>query len=347
MNIFISLLLKIARRFKRPNSFHNKIMAGYQGWFGCPNDGSELNSWFHWESENLPDVSELSQEELFTRGSAKVYSSYNKSSVTRHFKWMHEYSIDGIFLQRFVCELSSGPHLEFRNKVLSNVREAAEQYGRVFSVMYDISGEDNGTLYERITSDWESIKTVTNSNMYTKFNNKPLVTVWGFGFKENNCTPEVAMNIIQYFKDRECAVMGGVPAYYRSLDRDCKSDPAWKKVFRMLDVISPWTVGRYTDDKSASKYQNFTLAIDTILAWWRGQDYMPVVFPGYSFPNKPTIPSRGGQFLLHQVKNLCCTSLYIAMFDEVNEGTAVYKLADTSPSDLYLKLIARMKNSLL
>lgn len=341
----MNILLKLLRRCKKVPSLQNKIMVGYQGWFGCLNDGSQLNSWWHWEVEDWPDVSELSPEEIFQFGNQKVFSSYNKATVARHFKWMYTYGIHGAFLQRFVCELSSAPHLEFRNKVLSNVREAAEQYGRVFSVMYDISGEDNGTLYERITSDWESIKSVTNSSMYTKFNNKPLVTVWGFGFKENNCTPEVAMSIIQYLKDRGCAVMGGVPAYYRSGTKDCK--PGWKKVFNMLDIISPWTVGRYSNNISFWIYKHLVSFFDIISTIWKGQEYLPVVFPGYSFPNKSSISRRDGKFLLRQTKNRGCSSVYIAMFDEMNEGTAIFKLAGDVPSDKYLKLMTEVKNDLL
>jgi hypothetical protein len=64
--------------------------------------------------------------------------------------------------------------------------------------------------------------------------------------------------------------------------------------------------------------------------------YMPVVFPGFSWANlkkdaKPNqIPRNGGSFLWRQAYNARqagATMLKIAMFDEVNEATAVFKIA--------------------
>jgi hypothetical protein len=93
---------------------------------------------------------------------------------------------------------------------------------------------------------------------------------------------------------------------------------------------------------------------------------MPVVFPGFSWHNmKPDapfnrIPRRGGRFYWRQVERavgLGATMLYSAMFDEVDEGTAMFKVAaasrdapkdapfvtldvdgETLPSDWYLHL---------
>jgi hypothetical protein len=75
-------------------------------------------------------------------------------------------------------------------------------------------------------------------------------------------------------------------------------------------------------------------------------DYVPCVTPGFSwhnlskfeFPNdiKPvgSIPRQGGRFYWQQIStaiNAGATMLYIAMFDEVNEGTAIFKCSDTPP----------------
>ena len=62
---------------------------------------------------------------------------------------------------------------------------------------------------------------------------------------------------------------------------------------------------------------------------------MPVVFPGYSQRN--VVPGKqfneikryGGKFWWRQVYNAIragCTMIYGAMFDEVNEGTAMFKV---------------------
>jgi len=94
--------------------------------------------------------------------------------------------------------------------------------------------------------------------------------------------------------------------------------------------------------------------------------YMPVIFPGFSWHNlnrdKPEnqIPRLGGKFLWEQAYNARkagASIVKIAMFDEVNEGTAILKAAplrvdapqqgywltldadgDHLPNDWYLRL---------
>ncbi len=64
-------------------------------------------------------------------------------------------------------------------------------------------------------------------------------------------------------------------------------------------------------------------------------DYMPVVFPGFSWHNLDrsfapnSIPRLGGEFYWRQVHNSIqagSTMIYNAMFDEVDEGTAMFKV---------------------
>jgi hypothetical protein len=63
-----------------------------------------------------------------------------------------------------------------------------------------------------------------------------------------------------------------------------------------------------------------------------------VIFPGFSWTNLNhgtynQIPRNGGNFYWRQVYNALrsgCTMIYGAMFDEVDEGTAMYKLAPTA-----------------
>lgn len=70
-----------------------------------------------------------------------------------------------------------------------------------------------------------------------------------------------------------------------------------------------------------------------------GADYLPVVFPGGSAHYEPRVPVQpfnrcprdGGRFLWRQLYNALAVAkvdmLYGAMFDEVSEGTAFYKIA--------------------
>ena len=110
-----------------------------------------------------------------------------------------------------------------------------------------------------------------------------------------------------------------------------------RRVYRSFDVLSPWTVGRFGDDAGADAYRA-TLAADLAAVTAAGKRYMPVVFPGFSWHNldggaSNQIPRRGGAFYWRQVGNAVgagATMLKTAMFDEVDEGTAMFKLAPTA-----------------
>ena len=172
--------------------------------------------------------------------------------------------------------------------------------------------------------------------------------------------------MINQFKAAGFTVMGGVPTYWRTLNNDSQSDPAWATVYRAFDIISPWAVGRYGDDAGADNFRANLIAPDLATTRSLGLDYMPVIFPGFSwhnlFPASPLnhIPRNAGNFYWRQAYNAVsagCTMVYGAMFDEVDEGTAMFKLAPSAaelpvqgtfvplnidgtelPSDWYLRL---------
>ena len=96
-----------------------KVMAGYQAWFNAPGDGTS-RGWVHWGngtfaygSANIdwwPDMTEYGADEKFLASgfydgtNHYVFSSHNLNTVKRHFKWMQDYGIDGVWLQRFITE---------------------------------------------------------------------------------------------------------------------------------------------------------------------------------------------------------------------------------------------------
>ncbi|MBI3962956.1 MAG: xylosidase/arabinosidase [Deinococcus sp.] len=344
-----------------------KLLMGYQGWFACPGDGSPLNSWFHWfqsatpdaASANFdlwPDTSELDVAEWcpthFTRpdGSpAPLYSAYQRQTVLRHFQWMKDYDLDGIMLQRFSSELSTPALFSFRNQVTENVRAGAEALGRVFAIMYDISGHNPSTLVADLKRDWTylvDVLRITESPRYLRHRGKPVLAIWGLGFTDRPGTPAQARELIAYFQ-RDAApqyrvtLIGGVPTHWRTLTGDSQSDPAWAAVYRSFDIISPWSVGRYGDEAGANDFQRNQIVPDLAEARAQGPEYMPVVFPGFSWHNLTggplnQIPRNGGRFYWRQVYNALSAGaamIYGAMFDEVDEGTAMYKLAPT-PAEL-------------
>ena len=71
-----------------------------------------------------------------------------------------------------------------------------------------------------------------------------------------------------------------------------------------------------------------------------GKQYLPVVFPGFSWHNLQRnsplnqIPRLEGRFLWTQyvqAKKAGATMIYQAMFDEMDEGTAIFKCSNSPP----------------
>ena len=69
--------------------------------------------------------------------------------------------------------------------------------------------------------------------------------------------------------------------------------------------------------------------------------WLPVVYPGFSWdnlkrqpPGATIIPRLRGKFLweqFHELSKLGVDSVYVAMFDEIDEGTAVFKVTSRPP----------------
>jgi hypothetical protein len=351
-----------------PTTLDRKLMFGYQGWFACPDDGSPLGAWEHWfqrgqpadmstlRVDMWPDVSELGPDErcetpltLPAGGTAQLYSAFNARTVERHFRWMREYDLAGVFLQRFTVGLDRPAVLAFRDAVARNVQSAAESSTRVFAIMYDVSGHPRETVVDSMKRDWVRLVDtlhVTDSPRYLHHRGRPLLAIWGFGFTDRSPTPQQAAELIEFFRnnpDRRYRVtlLGGVPARWRTLTRDSQTDPAWARVYLSFDIVSPWTVGRFRDAEGTDRFYDEEVRQDLIETRRAGVEYMPVVFPGFSWhnmnPSAPfnRIPRRGGRFYWRQVGRALQagnTMLYGAMFDEVDEGTAMFKVA-ASPRD--------------
>lgn len=364
-----------------------KVMCGYQGWFGAAGDSTNGNrGWRHWcryqgppSQTNVtvdlwPDVSELGSEERFATAltlngrPAEVFSSQNKATVLRHFQWMSEYGLDGVFVQRFIGGLRDPAELRRRNTVLGHCREGANRYGRAYAVMYDLTGLKRGRINE-VMEDWRALRksfTITEDPAYLHHRGKPVVAVWGIGFNDGrDYTLAECRQLVEFLKSDPaaggCTVMLGLPAHWRELKADAVSDPDLVELARLSDIVSPWTVGRYTTPAQAAEYAQKLLKPDQAWCRQKGIDFLPVVYPGFSWHNLKggrldQIPRRRGQFLWSQfceARRAGVAMLYVAMFDEVDEATAVFKCANDVPgggnsqfvtyeglpSDYYLKLV--------
>jgi hypothetical protein len=367
-------------------TLQGKVMCGYQGWFRCPGDGSGLG-WIHWsrDSQRLvpktltfemwPDVSECTPAEQFAApgfthsdgSQAYLFSSDNAATVLRHFQWMRDYGIDGAWLQQFVVDLPGGPaqnRYPSRLHVLRCVAESAKSTGRVWALSYDVSGMPADKTFDTLAADWKKMVDdgTTSDGRYLHHRGRPVVQVWGFYRHSggNAMTAELANRLIDFFKapgPYAAFLLGGGDWDWRK-----NIDPEWQAVYRRLDAYAPWNVGNYVTDAAGVKHASMA-------NWPEDQRdceqhhtvWIPVVYPGFSWDNlqrKPAgtnlIPRRGGDFLweqFHTLAKMKPTSVYVAMFDEVDEGTAIFKVTNSPPveahfvgyegrpSDWYLRLV--------
>uniref|UniRef100_A0A914DH25 Xylosidase n=1 Tax=Acrobeloides nanus TaxID=290746 RepID=A0A914DH25_9BILA len=262
--LFYFLLLLIKVPFvSSDGDIIGKITVGYQGWFGAPEDGSQLDVWWHWSKDNKhppnpinrrfiswPDMREYTtsfQTNFSNLGNgqpAKLFSSFNEQTVSTHFKWMQQYVIDVVALQRFN---QSYYEVNIRNEMAEKVRANAEKYGVKFYIIQ---------------------------------NGKPVICIWGFGFNDSQrpFTPDECLNVLNWFKSQGLYVIGGVPTHWRTEDID--SRPNFLPVYDAFHMISPWMVGRISNVSDADRFYTTINTPDLEYLQAREIDYQPCVIPG-------------------------------------------------------------------
>ncbi|SEL59518.1 F5/8 type C domain-containing protein [Stigmatella aurantiaca] len=346
-----------------------KLFAGYQGWFNAAGDGSPNNGWIHWSKNSsaptpnsnvnfdlYPDLREYTKLYSTNLGNlgngqpARLFSSYDPETVNKHFEWMQTYNIDGAALQRFGASASTTPDgwRTNRDSVAVKVKNAAEAYGRKFYVMYDITGMDPSNWVNAVKYDWTAnivnAMQLTSSSAYARQNGKLVVCIWGIGFTDRPGTAAEATDIINWFKGQGIYVIGGVPTYWRTGTNDSRT--GFENVYKSLDMISPWFVGRFGGIDGADHYMRNQWQPDFAYTQQNGIAYQAVMWPGFSWYNlhggpQNQIPRLHGDFMWRQaydLKSVGISTGYVAMFDEYDEGTAIAKAAENSsmaPSSQY------------
>ncbi len=344
-------------------SLEGRVMCGYQGWFRTENDQNNAG-WVHWVHRRdgsyvpaidyLPDVSEAAPEELcalplkFKEGkTARVFSSDNRATVDRHFRWMEQYGIDGVFVQRFPTSFyrrnaEPSPFRASGDRVLAYCRDAAAAHGRSYTLMFDLSGLGSNAA-EIVISDWRHLTSTgvirsTADTAWQHHNGRPLISIWGVGFNDNRKYDlEACEKLVDFFKAEGCAVLLGTPFYWRTLERDTLPDKRLHAIIRKADIVHSWSVGRFRDSNGV-RHAEKEWAADHAWCVADNLTFMPVLFPGFSWGNlkgEPnTIPRRGGEFLWEQFAAAQRTGVkcvYVAMFDEVDEGTQIFKIDNNPP----------------
>lgn len=369
-------------------TMENKIMAGYQGWFRTPGDNpNDKQGWAHLFNANLtrpgfdtwPDMSEYDTDEKtavpgFTHPDfrqAYLYSAQNQKTVLRHFQWMKQYGIDGIWLSEF-CDHFAGGRQENDTTgmltIMRNVRSAAAATGRTWAFMWDMSGFDQNTskrnVYNIIVNQWKKMvdEGITADSRYMHHNCKPVLLIWGFFPERPASQPEYMNPIIDFLQAQgryQATLVGGVEPSWRA-----RGTPEFQAMLMRMSGLQPWSVGRTLKDSATGyKIQNTTL--------WAGDIekckanhvlFIPVFNAGTHIagpppipPAVPIVPRRTGNYLWEQFvaasKTGVINSAFVAMFDEINEGTQIMKIDNKPPvqfpfltydgatNDYYLRLV--------
>lgn len=353
-----------------PSSIIGKVVCGYQGWFTAAGDGAPINTWTHWAPGNAPkpgvapnpnpnltfeaypDISLYSGASLFQTNlgnhgdgtAARLFSSYKDEVTDKHFQMMQQHGIDGVAFQRFIWEVLIDPNFKAnRDTMAMKVRRAAEKYNRTFYLVYDLSGLGNvpGTDQQRfdaIKADWTNNMlgklSYTSSPMYTKQDGKPVVQIWGIGYNHIIGSVSIQKELLDWFKAQGCYVIAGVPTGWRT--NSGASNASWTTAYRAANMISPWSVGAYSNQTSIDAFKTNFLVPDLANCNANGQQYQPVIFPGFAWSNwnggtKNQISRNKGEFMWRQATNLQSIGIKtaeIAMFDEYDEGTAIAPMAD-------------------
>ena len=202
---------------------------------------------------------------------------------------------------------------------------------------------------------------------------KPLVGLYALGMRrgteDNYATPEQYIQMMEGFVGREgkkgAVSILAAPGYdWRTSDgtgnNAAQTYQEWADVYARCAVIAPWAVGKYRDQSGIDYRISYTVKGD--LDWCNSRNvlYAPVAFPGFSWRNMQTkwqkdnsgaitgytldpvnqyeaTPRQGGKFLWYQLasyKEAGCRAMFIAMFDEIDEGTAIFKCAHKDKTPL-------------
>lgn len=283
---------------------------------------------------------------------AQMFSSADPETIDLHFKWMKQYGIDGAIVQRFKSAVENNPSSK---QQIGYILDAAKKYGRAVMIEYDLSGLSAQSDEQEIIDDWNSLVEMYGLNdpskqpTYVWTDNKPLVGFYGIDMSDRGGVPSQYINMFDKMIGRDgqaggCSFLAGCSYNWRVEGNDAGKFADWKPVLERCSVIAPWAVGRYSSRSGfTSKYSQIIGDLD----WCNERNiiYAPVAFPGFSWHNMhvtwsgntatenstapyDACPRLKGDFFWTQLACYIqwgCPSVFIAMFDEMDEGTCIFK----------------------
>ena len=329
-----------------------KTVAGYQGWYGAPGDQDNIG-WSHWlngsqlQIDFWPDMTEYSTAERFNfppytnsgGATAQLFSSDMARTTLRHFQWMEAWGIDGAAVQRFVGSVPSVP----LDRVLTNVRQAANQTGRTYFVEYDMSGMSEANLVSAIAADWDYLNNtlhITEDPRYLHQGGQPVIGI--FGFFTDRFSTTTANAILDIFKTGSAhpAFVLGSGAWWWDQGTDPAWTPAWKSVVYRMGAWQPWNVGNAGGSPLYAGTGYWAQNQADLTA--NGVIFQPMLYAGCSSVNRDGLAPGAGvarlsgavywnQFTV--AKSVNAQTAFIAMFDEFSEGTQIAKATGSPPTN--------------
>ncbi|KAL7429132.1 hypothetical protein ACHAXH_002286 [Discostella pseudostelligera] len=193
---------------------------------------------------------------------------------------------------------------------------------------------------------------ITQSPHYIRQKGLPVLHIYGFGFKAVNVDDTARVSsLIKWYAPEKYRVflINGAPSEWRELGGDSRPKPAWLDIYNSFDGIHPWHVGRWDSTSKFDSYYANIIFKDAAYCKEKGILYMPTMWPGFSWYNLKqnstltppaklnSIPREGGKFFWKQAHafaaNSNITTIWLAQIDEIDEGTAILKVA-AKTSDL-------------
>lgn len=366
--MFLACAMSASAQTVDPTTINNKVLVGYQGWFRTPGDVAGTNTFAHWFSgaamqstevfDTWPDLSTFPPSAVYSiptmfypdGTNATLYSGQNPAAVLRQFQMMQEEGIDGVMLSEFTTHLAQAGGSNANDypnvvRILNNVRAAATATGRTWAFLYDTSGASSSNVVSVVETQWENMVNsgYTSDPRYLHMNGLPVVMIYGFFDNDSNHVigdPTYGQPIIDFFKapgPYQAYVIGSGEWYWRTT-----GTAAIQQMIGTLNAYIPWNVGHVHTVAGATypiQAETGTYQADQAQLATTDTKFIPLFFPGTSNAGAPTAtqtsPRYNGNAYWQQFSSTPTAgmnTLFIAMYDEVNENTAIMPVTNTPPT---------------
>lgn len=273
---------------------------------------------------------------------AQFFNSFCTGVIEKHFRYMVDYKIDGIFVQRFYN--SANPTDAFYNgglMVLETVRQMAEKYNKFFAVEYDLSQltstSDPNTYIPILENDYNNIlKPYFSSPNYIYQDGRPVIELWGAGINPTSGLQGTNwQDIIGRYQGapENPWIILGIP--HNWLDyRIASNDPTdYWGAYEKAQCLQPWPVGAFSSISDLQWSLQNELLPGKQQADAMGVKYSGAFTPGGSNRNAarsadyigPLGNRYNGTFYEEQLRLFSNDTIkpffnFGAMFDEYTEG---------------------------